>query len=147
MNLMAAASPTSGWEILLAIAVLIFVKWLAIGCHKEEIRAAIRKKGAKPLRIHWLPTLLGSRGGPSYYEATFALPSGEHVTTECSCEIVNGVYWKDGTWPTDKSKKAESETGLPDTRFLRVVADCPRCGYAIVEGADACPNCGTEVNG
>lgn len=143
----ASTSQTSGWGLFLCIGVVVILKWLEIGCHKAEIRAVIRKKGARPLRIHWLPTLLGSRGGPSYYEVTIALPSGKRVTTECSCGLSSGVFWKDPPWSMDKSKKAEPEAGFTDSHRHRIVEDCTRCGYGIVEGADACPNCGTEVNG
>ncbi|WP_395736800.1 hypothetical protein [Prosthecobacter sp.] len=146
MNLLADSSQLSGWQVLLTVAVIVFLKWLAIGCHKAEIRAEIRKKGAKPLHIRWLPSVAGSRGGPSFYEVTLSLPSGSRMTTECSCDLTNGVFWKDAPWSKNTTRTTETETGLPDTRGLRIVADCTRCGFGIPKGADACPNCGTEMN-
>lgn len=146
MNLVAASSNNPWWLIILVIAVIIISHWFAMSSHKKEIRAEVGRLKANLVNIRWMPFFGGGDRNDTFYEVTMVLPSGKRVSAVCKCNIWHGVYWKSTPWSQELLREpAPDKKAELDTRPLRVIADCSRCGYGIQQGWSVCPNCGTEV--
>jgi hypothetical protein len=171
MHFLAASSPLDpAWWFLLVIGLHLWRWWEKRADDRKVIRKEAARWQARVLGIEWLPGhALGRR--ETAYRVALKLASGKRLNAVCRCSRYADLVWEGQPWwaegPQPQPEPDEAEvpslhdtvaddvagteaaTGraLPAAESGRIVADCIRCGYGLLESSRACPNCGTEVVG
>ena len=171
MHFLAASSSSldPAWWFLLVIGLYLWRWWEKQADDRKVIRKEAARWQARVLGIEWLPGhALGRR--ETAYRVALKLASGKRLNAVCRCSRYAELVWEGQPWwaegpqsepdeaggpslhdtVADDAPGTEAAPGLPFAHAAesrRIVADCIRCGYGLLESSRACPNCGTEVLG
>ena len=173
MHFLAASSSSldPAWWFLLVIGLYLWRWWEKQADDRKVIRKEAARWQARVLGIEWLPGhALGRR--ETAYRVALKLASGKRLNAVCRCSRYAELVWEGQPWwahgqPQQSALGQGQELSFRDTlaahasgpeaapglpfdpaaESRRIVADCPRCGYGLMQSSTACPNCGTEVLG